>query len=121
MHDRLNAKQIPRGRHQDRYLSFEELAAVEREDIDYRIVVREVPGASHAVITPHGGGIERGTTQIARAIAGDTHHLYLFEGLKPRGNLNALHITSRRFDEPRCLELVARSETVISVHGCGSG
>jgi phage replication-related protein YjqB (UPF0714/DUF867 family) len=108
----------PRRRHQDRYTSFAELAAVEREHHDYRVVVREVPGSPIAVVTPHGGGIERGTSPITRAIAGDAHHLYLFEGLKVRHNFDVLHITSRRFDEPRCLELVARCETVITVHGC---
>lgn len=91
---------------------------MEREGVDYRVLIREVEGASVAVVTPHGGGIERGTTQIARAIAGDVLHLYVFEGLKTRGNFDALHITSRRFDEPRCLDLLARSETVLTVHGC---
>lgn len=108
----------PRKRHEDRYASFAELAAIEREGVDYRVLIREIEGASIAVVTPHGGGIERGTTQIARAIAGDVLHLYVFEGLKTRGNFDALHITSRRFDEPRCLELLARSETVLTVHGC---
>jgi phage replication-related protein YjqB (UPF0714/DUF867 family) len=108
----------PRNGHRDRYASYAELAAAEREGVDYRVVVREVEGASIAVVTPHGGGIERGTTQIARAIAGDVLHLYVFEGLKTRGNFDALHITSRRFDEPRCLDLVTRSETVLTVHGC---
>ncbi len=91
---------------------------MEREGVDYRVLIREIEGASIAVVTPHGGGIERGTTQIARAIAGDVLHLYVFEGLKTRGNFNTLHITSRRFDEPRCLDLLARSETVLTVHGC---
>lgn len=108
----------PRKGHRDRYANFAELAAVEREGVDFRVEVREVEGAAVAVVTPHGGGIERGTTQIARAIAGDVLHLYVFEGLKTRGNFDALHITSRRFDEPRCLDLLARSETVLTVHGC---
>lgn len=108
----------PRRKHQDRYGSYAELSATEREHHDYRVVVREVPGAPVAVVTPHGGGIERGTTPISRAIAGEELHLYLFEGLKPRHNFDILHITSRRFDEPRCLELIARCQTVITVHGC---
>jgi phage replication-related protein YjqB (UPF0714/DUF867 family) len=80
--------------------------------------VIERPGSGVAVIAPHGGGIERRTSQIARAIAGDDFNLYLFEGLKASGNFAALHITSRHFDEPLCLELVSKCSHVIAIHGC---
>jgi phage replication-related protein YjqB (UPF0714/DUF867 family) len=80
--------------------------------------VREVPESRIAIIAPHAGGIERGTTRIARQLAGDEHSLYLFEGLKPSGNFDALHITSCRFDEPSCIDLICRTDIVITVHGC---
>lgn len=105
-------------RHQDKYRSFQELARYEREQIDYRIIVNEVRGARISVVAPHGGAIERGTSELARAIAGTDFNLYLFEGLKAQGNFASLHITSRSFDEPRCLELVSRSNIVVTVHGC---
>ena len=100
----------------DRYLSFADLAAHEREGVDYRIraIDRDAPVA---VVAPHGGEIEPGTSEIAAAIAGDDLSLYCFEGLKlgrPHGDL---HITSPRFDEPRCLALVASCERVVGVHG----
>lgn len=101
----------------DRYLCYAELASCEREGLDFRVVVREVAGAATTIIAPHAGAIERGTSRLAMAIAGDEHSYYLFEGLKPRRNFT-LHITSRRFDEPRCLALVGRSRTVVSLHGC---
>jgi phage replication-related protein YjqB (UPF0714/DUF867 family) len=62
--------------------------------------------------------IEAGTSQIAASIAGDDCHLFVFEGLKPWGENRAMHITSHRFDHPRCLELASRSTLVLSVHGC---
>jgi len=71
-----------------------------------------------AVIAPHGGGIEDGTSEIARAIAGDDFNLYLFEGLRPSRNYAALHLTSHRFDEPECLELLSGCHYVLAVHGC---
>ena len=49
-------------------------------------------------------------------VAGGDLSFYAFEGLKPRHNLD-LHITSRHFDEPRCLELIASAERIITVHG----
>lgn len=102
----------------DRYRNYAELAALERENVDYRIVVRYVPTARIAIVAPHGGGIEPGTSALAFAIAGRDFNLYLFEGLKSRGNFRSLHITSRRFDEPRCLDLIRNSEIVLTVHGC---
>ncbi len=102
----------------DKYRNYAELAANEREGIDYRIIIRTVPKAHITIAAPHGGGIERGTSELARAVAGQDFSLYLFEGLKPHGNFKSLHITSRRFDEPRCLELLSCSQIVITIHGC---
>jgi phage replication-related protein YjqB (UPF0714/DUF867 family) len=53
---------------------------------------------------------------MAVAIAADDHCLYLFEGRKPTGNWD-LHITSTRFDEPRCLALISGCDRVVAVHG----
>jgi phage replication-related protein YjqB (UPF0714/DUF867 family) len=71
-----------------------------------------------AVLAPHGGRIEDGTSEIAQAIAGNDHHLYLLEGRRPSHNYHTLHLTSHRFDEPRCLALLAEAEHVVAVHGC---
>lgn len=100
-----------------KYRSFEELSAVETEGVDFRVRKR-VGHSGVAVISIHGGGIEPGTTEIAEAVARDRHSFYTFSGLKPVGNFD-LHITSRRFDEPRGEELVAEATTVLSIHGCG--
>ena len=50
------------------------------------------------------------------AIAGDDLHLVIFEGTKTHRNID-LHITSTRFDEPRCLAIVERSTAVLALHG----
>ncbi len=100
----------------DRYSSFEQLKTFEREGIDFR--VRWRMGCSGiAILSIHGGDIEPGTSMIADAIAGNDHSYYALEGLKSSGN-KALHITSTHFDEPTAIEIVCRSETVITVHGC---
>ncbi len=104
--------------HLDRYRSYSELVEHEIEGIDFTITVFRRPFSAVAVIAPHGGGIESRTSEIARAIAGEDFNLYLFEGIKKRGNYATLHITSRRFDEPSCLELLSTCPFVISIHGC---
>lgn len=99
----------------DRYPSFCALQASETEGRDFRIRSRTKRGKP-VVIAIHGGKIEPGTSEIARAIAGNTLSFYAFEGIKRSQNA-LLHILSTRFDEPRCLHLVRASPSVFSIHG----
>jgi phage replication-related protein YjqB (UPF0714/DUF867 family) len=99
------------------FKSFAELSTVEKAGLSFRLYVKN-RRTSFVVIAPHGGGIEPGTSEIAKAIAGWTYSLYTFDGIRLSGN-ELLHITSTLFDEPRCLNLVKSSTTVVAIHGCG--
>jgi phage replication-related protein YjqB (UPF0714/DUF867 family) len=99
----------------DEYRDFQHLKEAETEGIDFRVRTRDVPGAT-AVIAPHGGGIEPGTSEIADAVAGVEHSFFSFEGVKNSGN-RRLHITSTHFDEPRCLALARAASQVLAIHG----
>lgn len=101
----------------DRYSCFAELAAQETAGVDYRIRVVS-RNSSVAIIAPHGGRIEPGTSEIAALVAGGDFSLYCFESLRRGKNL---HITSARFDEPRALALVAAAEIVAAIHGRADG
>jgi phage replication-related protein YjqB (UPF0714/DUF867 family) len=68
-------------------------------------------------MAPHGGFIEPGAQQIAEALAADRHSFYAFETLEKRAPGKGMHITSRRFDEPRALALVAAADIIVTVHG----
>lgn len=100
----------------DKYANFEELKSKEQEGEDFRVVICSPPDSQTVVVAPHGGGIEPGTSEIARKIAEDDLSVALFEGIKPKGNRD-LHITSTNFDEPRCLALVQSAQNVIAIHG----
>jgi phage replication-related protein YjqB (UPF0714/DUF867 family) len=99
----------------DTYRNFAALARNERSGIDYRVLVRRA-GPPFALVAPHGGGIEEGTSEIADGIARRRFSFYAFEGLKPKGNA-VLHITSTHFDEPMCLTVLGHSAVVITLHG----
>ncbi len=101
----------------DSYTGYADLAKHQLRGIDYEIEVLRRPASAVAIIAPHGGSIERGTSGIAREIAGQDFNLYLFQGIKSSGNYAALHLTSRRFDEPLCLELIAPCSYVVAIHG----
>lgn len=96
---------------------FNSLVKELKKDEDYLIIRREVEGATLAVIAPHGGGIEPGTTEISNSIARDKYHFYSFLGKKYSGN-EKLHLESTIFDEPKALELLSKAETCLALHGC---
>jgi phage replication-related protein YjqB (UPF0714/DUF867 family) len=98
----------------DKYASFQELERGERRGV-YR-VLSHPRKATIAVIAPHGGKIEPGTSEIARKIAGADFSFYAFEGRKKQHN-KSLHITSTRFDEPICLKLIGGADCIITIHG----
>ena len=99
----------------DKYPNFATLALNERSGIDYGVIVRRARPA-FAIIAPHGGGIETGSSEIADAIADEGFSFYAFEGLKSSRNA-VLHITSTRFDEPMCFNILGNSGVVLTIHG----
>ena len=100
------------------YGCYADLALAHVEGADFNVRVRRRPESSVAILAPHGGAIEAGTSEIACAVAGSEFNLYLFEGIRESGNYPALHLTSHRFDEPRCLGLLSACNHVMSIHGC---
>lgn len=100
------------------YQTYAELESVETRGKDFDIYISKKPLSNTVIVAPHGGSIERGTSQIARLIAGNKFNLYLFEGLKPADNYETLHLSSHLFDEPQCLSLISEIENVVTIHGC---
>jgi len=100
----------------DKYRNFQELKTFELEGQDFRVEIVSREGSQTAVIAPHGGKIEPGTSELALAIAGEDLNVALFEGIKPGKNRD-LHLTSTNFDEPRCLKIVQGAENVLALHG----
>ncbi len=102
-----------------RFDSFSELSRHKREGEDYAVTVQKVAGSKISVVAPHGGTIEFNTCTMARRIAANDHNLYVFEGLSPAENaFFELHVESRFFDEPRCLDLIAGTDRTVTIHGC---
>ncbi len=100
----------------DAYKDFKSLSVVEKEGKDFQIWLNNIKSRI-AIIAPHGGGIEPGTSEIAKSIAGGDFTCYSFEGIKSKENKKYLHITSTNFDEPIGVEICNVSDTVLAVHG----
>lgn len=95
--------------------SYLELQHNYTEPKDYE-VSQSLRRSGICVMSPHGGGIEPGISELVRAIAGDDFSWYLFEGRLQKGNW-ALHIESHVFREPRCVAFVESHQIVLAIHG----
>lgn len=101
----------------DIYRNFKELRSNTVENVDYEIETT-VTDSDVIVIAIHGGKIEKGTTELAYALSShNNYNYYSYTGLKSKGN-STLHITSEKFDEPTASEMVSKSKTTLSIHGC---
>ncbi|WP_437132727.1 poly-gamma-glutamate hydrolase family protein [Bacillus atrophaeus] len=100
----------------DKYMNFEELK-VNESPLSYNIFTNNL-GTPVLILAPHGGGIEGGTSELARELS-KSHSTYLFEALKTSGSSD-LHITSTNFDEPQALEILNNHDLTISLHGYAS-
>ena len=66
------------------YNSFAELSASEKAE-DYKIKAHDI-GSDTTILAIHGGGIERGTSEVVETLNGyGKYNTYLFEGNKAAG------------------------------------
>jgi Phage-related replication protein len=85
--------------------------------VDYKIETNAAD-PDIVVIAIHGGKIEKGTTELAYALSSHNNFSYYSHlGIKSNDNLN-LHVSSDEFAEPAALEMVSKSKTTLSIHGC---
>jgi phage replication-related protein YjqB (UPF0714/DUF867 family) len=101
----------------DIYHSFRESSSNSKKDIDFKIETN-ITDSNVIVAAIHGGKIEKGTTELAYALSSyNKYNYYSYIGLKIKDN-SALHITSDKFDEPTALEMILKSKTTLTIHGC---
>lgn len=97
------------------YRSFAELAAA--EDPSSYTVKTNVVGSDTTILAIHGGGIERGTSEVVETLGGTgKYNTYSFEGLKAADN-GSLFVKATNFDEPTAVSLVNQSDYTVSVIG----
>lgn len=102
----------------DKYKSMTELinSTTEGSDWDFEIYDTSSSVISMAI---HGGGIEPGTTELAKLLAEKSGYNYFsFVAKLPSGNSD-LHVTSTKYDAVRIIEKIQDSTHSISIHGAG--
>ena len=86
-------------------------------------------GPRTVILAPHGGGIERGTSELCLAVAGYhpanlpitppagvTYDYWMFEGIRPDDNKD-LHVTSTGCDDLVAISLCGGALGALSLHG----
>jgi len=130
---------MPEGK--DRYIGMNHLYAHETEGVNYtkewhRHRWRYKTSKNYKdeneifIMAPHGGGIERGTTELALATAGftsdfnrhpasaETYDYFIFNGKNPGDQNGSLHVTASNYDDFVANELVQNSVISLAFHGC---
>jgi phage replication-related protein YjqB (UPF0714/DUF867 family) len=90
---------------------------------------RTAEGPRTVILAPHGGGIERGTSELCLAVAGYhptnlpqvppagvTYDYWMFEGIRKLGNAD-LHVKSTGCEDDVAVSLCAGSLNALSLHG----
>jgi phage replication-related protein YjqB (UPF0714/DUF867 family) len=86
-------------------------------NVDY-LIEANVRDSNVAVVAIHGGKIEKGTTELAYALAShNNYNYYSFLGSKSTDNFS-LHVPSEEFAEAAALQMVSKSKITLSIHGC---
>ncbi|HEV8415539.1 MAG TPA: poly-gamma-glutamate hydrolase family protein [Bryobacteraceae bacterium] len=85
---------------------------------DFRVAFGDSKIEHCLLVAPHGGGIEPGTSEILRAVVEvGGWAWYEFAGFLRKGNKEALHISSSRFDEPTLKSMLPQAGFVVTFHG----
>lgn len=101
----------------DQYQNFSELKQDTTENKDWKISTKHRKSNNILITAIHGGGIEPGTTELARRISNiGNYDYYSFQGLLPNDN-EKLHITSTNYDEPKLLKMLDDTKDTVSIHG----
>ncbi|MCJ1655432.1 poly-gamma-glutamate hydrolase family protein [Staphylococcus sp. NRL 16/872] len=112
------AYQLGKVKPTDTYRSMSDLFAHTTQGIDWQ-KERSNKNSNVLIFAPHGGNIEKGTTELAKAIANKGNYdYYAFNAIR-NGNNKALHVTSTNYDDKDLINTNYNRDVSVSVHGAG--
>ncbi|MGR9527685.1 poly-gamma-glutamate hydrolase family protein (plasmid) [Priestia megaterium] len=99
----------------DKYANFGELSKAYKMRTQFDLRIKK--GSSGIIyLTPHGGGIETGASELSEFSADPTDSYFIFDAKLSTGNSD-MHVTSTHFDEPNARRLVGQNDIAVSYHG----
>ena len=100
----------------DTYKSMTELMQNTIEGVDWDIETYDTDSDIISMAV-HGGGIEIGTTELAKLVAEKGGYNFFSFTAKLPSNNTQLHVTSTNYDAPRIIDKIQDSAHSISIHG----
>lgn len=100
----------------DIYPNFNALNQAKKFRSDYKLKLK--PGKRTIYMSPHGGAIEGGCSELAMLSPDPEDAYYLFEATMSSGN-GDLHITSTNYDEPNGRRMMKEFDITVAYHGYG--
>jgi phage replication-related protein YjqB (UPF0714/DUF867 family) len=102
----------------DRYSCFDELRQHEEQGRDFAITTGTPSGINMFDPRSHMAAASNTTRQTSLwPLPARTSTCTCSKGIKAKGNAD-LHVTSTRFDEPSCLDILSVCDLVVAIHGC---
>jgi len=101
----------------DKFNSMSELLSQLPADDHYCIHYTDTRKSNVKLFAPHGGWIEPCTGSLAIEIAGESFDYFVFHGMMTKNCFRTLHVSSTRYDEPRCQQMARQALVAVAIHG----
>ncbi|MFC0137942.1 hypothetical protein CD127_06920 [Staphylococcus petrasii] len=102
--------------HKDHFRSMTQLFANSQEGVDWKKEIKRA-GSNVIIVAPHGGNIEKGTTELTKMVANHNHYDYYSFTVLNKQNPEKFHVTSSHYNDPTLLNMVKSKDFAVSIHG----
>lgn len=100
----------------DRFKTMKELMASVSKD-DYNLEINLIKESNVLIVSPHGGRIEFGTSELSKVIAGNEFNRFDFSGKLKHENFKNLHVTSTGYGVKELDAMNLECSVTLSLHG----
>lgn len=87
-----------------------------RKRVDWKKEIKKT-GSNVIIVAPHGGNIEKGTTELTKMVAKHNHYDYYSFTVLNQQNPEKFHVTSSHYNDPTLLNMVKSKDFAVSIHG----
>lgn len=106
----------PEVTHKDHFKSMTQLFSHTKEGTDWKKEIKKT-NSNVIIVAPHGGNLEKGTTELTKLVANQNHYNYYSFTVLNHTNPEKFHVTSPHYNDPTLLNMVKSKDFAISIHG----
>lgn len=91
-----------------------QLFAHTKEAVDWK---KEKINRNVMIVAPHGGNLEKATTELTKLVANHNHYNYYSFTVLNHTGLEKFHVTSSHYNDPTLLNMIKSKDFAISIYG----